>query len=32
VRVPTGGFVNHQQVLVLKYHARNHAWMKTFFA
>jgi hypothetical protein len=24
--------VNHQQVLVLKYHARNHAWMKTFFA
>ena len=25
VRVPAGGFVNHQQMLVLKNHARNHA-------
>ena len=31
VRVPAGGFVNHQQMFVLKNHARNHARMKTFF-
>jgi len=31
VRVPAGGLVNHQQMLILKNHARRHAQMKPFF-
>jgi hypothetical protein len=31
VRVPAGGLVNHQQMLILKNHARCHAQMKPFF-
>ena len=32
VRVPAGGLVDRQQMLILKNYARNHAQMKTFFA
>jgi hypothetical protein len=31
IKPATGGFVNHQQMLILKNHARRHAQMKPFF-
>jgi hypothetical protein len=31
IKPATGGLVNHQQMLILKNHARRHAQMKLFF-